>query len=49
VYGSFALALVFAIMPMPEMVSAARPWLLAMLLAYWIMEAPSKVGMGTPS
>ena len=47
IYGSFALALLFAIIPLPEMASAARPWLLAMLLAYWIMEAPSKVGMGT--
>jgi rod shape-determining protein MreD len=47
VYGSFLFGLVFAILPMPEMVSAARPFLLAMLVAYWIMEAPSKVGMGT--
>jgi len=46
IYGSFAIALLFAIIPMPAMVSAARPWLLAMLLAYWVMEAPSKVGMG---
>jgi rod shape-determining protein MreD len=46
VYGTFLFGLVFAILPMPEMVSAARPFLLAMLLAYWIMEAPSKVGMG---
>ena len=47
IYGSFAFALLFAIIPLPEMASAARPWLLAMLLAYWIMEAPSKVGMGS--
>ena len=47
VYGSFVLALVFAILPMPEMINAARPYLLALLLVYWIMEAPSKVGMGT--
>ena len=47
IYGSFAVALLFAIIPLPEMASAARPWLLAMLLAYWIMEAPSKVGMGS--
>ena len=46
VYGTFLFGLVFAILPMPEMVSTARPFLLAMLLAYWIMEAPSKVGMG---
>jgi rod shape-determining protein MreD len=47
VFGSFAFALVFAIIPLPEMASAARPWLLAMLLAYWIMEAPTRVGMGS--
>lgn len=47
VYGSFALALVFAILPLPEMINAARPYLLALLVVYWIMEAPTKVGMGT--
>jgi rod shape-determining protein MreD len=47
VWGSFLLGLVFAILPLPEMVGAARPFLLAMLLAYWIMEAPTKVGMGS--
>lgn len=47
VYGSFVFGLVFAIIPLPEMVNAARPFLLAMLLAYWIMEAPTRVGMGT--
>jgi rod shape-determining protein MreD len=47
VWGSFALGLLFAILPLPELVSAARPFLLAMLLAYWIMEAPTKVGMGS--
>jgi rod shape-determining protein MreD len=47
IYGSFVAALVFAILPLPEMITAARPFLLAMLLVYWIMEAPSKVGMGT--
>ena len=47
VYGSFVLALVFAILPLPDTINAARPYLLALLLVYWIMEAPSKVGMGT--
>ena len=47
VFGSFFVGLLFAIIPLPEMVTAARPFLLAMLLAYWVMEAPSRVGMGT--
>ena len=42
-YGSFFLGLVFAIIPLPEPVGAARPYLLAMLLAYWAMEIPLKV------
>jgi rod shape-determining protein MreD len=47
VYGSFFVGLLFAIIPLPEMISAARPYLLAMLLAYWLMEVPIKVGLGT--
>lgn len=47
IYGSFFLGLLFAIIPLPETVHAARPYLLAMLLAYWLMEAPLKVGLGT--
>lgn len=47
VYGSFVLALVFAILPLPELINAARPYLLALFVVYWIMEAPTKVGMGT--
>ncbi len=47
VYGSFALGLLFAILPLPASVTAARPFLLAMLMAYWSMEVPNKVGIGT--
>jgi rod shape-determining protein MreD len=47
IYGSFLLGLVFAIIPLPESVQAARPYLLAMLLAYWSMEVPLKVGLTT--
>jgi rod shape-determining protein MreD len=46
VYGSFFFALLFAIIPLPEMINPARPYLLALLVVYWIMEAPTKVGMG---
>ena len=47
IYGSFFLGLVFAIIPLPEPVGAAPPYLLAMLLAYWAMEVPLKVGLTT--
>lgn len=47
IHGSFFIGLLFAIIPLPEMVQAARPYLLAMLLAYWLMEAPLRVGLGT--
>jgi rod shape-determining protein MreD len=47
IYGSFFLGLLFAILPLPELVQGARPYLLAMFVAYWLMEAPSRVGLGT--
>ena len=47
VYGSFFIGLLFAIIPLPEMLNAARPYLLAMFLAYWLMESPLSVGLGT--
>lgn len=46
IHGSFLLGLVFAVLPLPEAVQAARPYLLAMFLAYWLMEAPARVGLG---
>ena len=47
IYGSFFIGLLFAIIPLPQIISVARPYLLAMLVAYWLMEAPLKVGLGT--
>jgi rod shape-determining protein MreD len=44
--GSLLFGLVFAILPLPPGVGPARPFLLAMLLAYWLMEAPNLVGLG---
>lgn len=46
IYGSFFIGLLFAIVPLPATIQAARPYLLAMLLAYWLMEAPLNVGLG---
>ena len=47
VYASLFVGLLFAIMPLPEAISPARPYLLGMLIVYWLMEAPLLVGMGT--
>lgn len=46
-YGSLLLGVVFAIIPLPAGIDEARPYLLALLLAYWLLEAPSYVGLGT--
>lgn len=46
IYGSIFLGILFAIIPLPEAVNPARPYLLGMLLAYWLMEAPLRVGLG---
>lgn len=45
--GSLLLALIFAVVPLPTGVGPARPYLLALLLAYWLMEAPNHVGLGS--
>lgn len=47
IYGSFLAGLLFAVIPLPAMVQPLRPYLLAMLVAYWAMEAPTRVGFGT--
>jgi rod shape-determining protein MreD len=47
IHGSFLFGLLFAIFPLPASIQAARPYLLAMLLAYWAMEVPLKVGLAT--
>lgn len=47
IYGSFFLGLLWAVIPLPEAMQAARPYLLAMFLVYWLMEAPLSVGLGT--
>jgi rod shape-determining protein MreD len=47
VAGSFVAGIVFALLPLPESFGPARPYLLALLLAYWLMEAPTHVGLGT--
>jgi rod shape-determining protein MreD len=46
VAGSLVFGLVFALLPLPFAIGPARPYLLALLVAYWVMEAPNHVGLG---
>ncbi len=45
-YGSLACSLLVLVVPLPAGVDLARPYLLAMLLCYWLLEAPDSVGLG---
>ncbi len=46
-YGSLVASLLVLVVPLPTGVDLARPYLLAMLLCYWMLEAPDHVGLGT--
>ncbi|HEX7991926.1 MAG TPA: rod shape-determining protein MreD [Stenotrophomonas sp.] len=43
---SFVLALLLTLIPLPELLQPARPYWLALVLAYWVIETPDKVGLG---
>ena len=43
---SFVLALLLALIPLPELLLPVRPYWLALVLAYWVIETPDKVGLG---
>jgi rod shape-determining protein MreD len=46
-YGSLVCGLLVLVLPLPLGLNLARPYLLAMLLCYWLLEAPDNVGLGT--
>ena len=46
-FGSLVVGLLVLVVPLPLGLGIARPYLLAMLLCYWLLEAPDKVGLGT--
>ncbi len=46
-YGSLVASLLVLVVPLPTGIDLARPYLLAMLLCYWLLEAPERVGLGT--
>ena len=46
IYGSLFVGLLMLVLPLPVGFDLARPYLLAMLLCYWLLEAPDHVGLG---
>ena len=46
VYASLLAALMLGMLPMPEVLQPARPYWLALVLAYWLIEDPDRVGLG---
>ncbi|WCE05066.1 rod shape-determining protein MreD [Pseudoxanthomonas sp. JBR18] len=44
--ASVLLALLLALLPLPLVVQPLRPYWLALVLAYWVIEEPERVGLG---
>lgn len=45
-WGSLILALLLGLLPMPPSVAPFKPYWLGLVLCYWVLEAPEKVGLG---
>ncbi|WP_374249697.1 rod shape-determining protein MreD [Thermomonas sp.] len=45
--ASLALALLLGLLPLPGLLQPLRPYWLALVLAYWVLEAPERVGLGS--
>ena len=43
---SLLVALLLTLLPMPPALQPLRPYWLALVLAYWVMEDPDRVGLG---
>lgn len=44
--ASIVIALVLGLLPLPIVVQPLRPYWLALVLAYWVIEEPDRVGLG---
>lgn len=44
--ASFILALLLGLVPLPGLLLPGRPYWLALVLAYWVIETPDRVGLG---
>jgi rod shape-determining protein MreD len=43
---SLLVAILLGLMPVPEALAPLKPYWLALVLAYWLLEAPERVGLG---
>jgi len=44
--ASVVVALLLGLLPLPALLQPLRPYWLALVLAYWVIEAPERVGLG---
>lgn len=45
-YASLMVALLLGLLPLPEVLQPVRPFWLALVLVYWLIEDPEHVGLG---
>lgn len=45
-WGSIVLAVVLTLMPLPEALRAAKPFWLGLVVTYWALESPERMGLG---
>jgi rod shape-determining protein MreD len=43
---SLVVALLLGLVPLPDLLQPMRPYWLALVLAYWVLEEPEKIGLG---
>ena len=43
---SIVIALLLGLLPLPGVLQPLRPYWLALIVAYWVLEAPERVGLG---
>ena len=44
--ASLVVALLLGLLPLPALLQPLRPYWLALVLAYWVIETPERVGLG---
>ena len=44
--ASILIALLLGLLPLPAVLQPLRPYWLALIVAYWVLEAPERVGLG---
>ncbi len=43
---SVLLAVLLGLLPLPDLIAPLRPYFLGLMLIYWLLETPDRVGMG---